>query len=401
MVREMVGTDVDADAWLDVEQFRKLVRAWQEHGHPESELCPRCLPALAEAVELYRGDFLAGFTLRDSVNFDDWQFFQAEGLRQELASALERLLRGHSALGAYQSAIPYARRWVALDPLHEPAQRELMRVYAQAGQRAAAVRQYAECQRVLELELGVSPEEETTLLFQAIKARRNVSGEAAPGLPQPVERRYSLPVQRTEYVQREAMLTEIDDRLRGLNRGQLAPVDPVGSGKTRLAPQAGADILSEAQLPNYEDGVFFVSLAPSQSLESIEPAAAPVFGISPPGTDAPRQQLRRHLRERALLLILDNFGDLLSPEPVPSDVEGSRERGGGGTRIRGSQSCSGPQDPGQFARGPVGVWRASLAGDRNGCPERPIDTCGCASRCRSTPCCPAVRSRCAPGPACF
>ena len=66
-------------------------------------------------------DFLTGFTLPDCPDFDEWQFFQMEGLRQDLASILERLMAGHRATGDYQQAIPYARRWLALDPLHEAA----------------------------------------------------------------------------------------------------------------------------------------------------------------------------------------------------------------------------------------------------------------------------------------
>jgi len=170
--RETIGLDPSADLCLDVDQFHSLLLAWQEHGHPETDVCPECLTALAEAVELYRGDFLEGFTLRDSPNFDEWQFFQTEGLRQELASALEQLVRGHSAQGVYESAIPYARRWVALDPLHEPAHRHLMQLYAWSGQRAAALRQYGECEQVLQEELGVPPEEETTQLYKAIKEKR-------------------------------------------------------------------------------------------------------------------------------------------------------------------------------------------------------------------------------------
>ena len=100
--------------------------------------------------------------MNGSENFDDWQFFQAESLRQELAQVLERLVRGHSAQGKYGAAIPYARRWVALDPLHEPAQQALMTAYAQAGQRAAALRQYQDCVRVLEEELGAPPSPETS-----------------------------------------------------------------------------------------------------------------------------------------------------------------------------------------------------------------------------------------------
>jgi DNA-binding SARP family transcriptional activator len=178
--RESVGTDPEADVWLDVAQFRGLLGAWQGHGHPESEVCPECLVALGEAVDLYRGDLLTGFSLRDSPAFDEWQFFQTESLRQELASALERLVRGHSALRNYEMAIVYARRWLALDPLHEPVHRCLMQLYAWSGQRSAALRQYGECARILAEELGVSPEEETSQLYKTIKAKRDLPPPEGP-----------------------------------------------------------------------------------------------------------------------------------------------------------------------------------------------------------------------------
>ena len=141
----------------------------QDPRAPEPEVCPECLPPLAEAATLYRDDFMAGFGLRDSVAFDDWQFFQAESLRRELAGALERLARGRGALGEWESAIAHARRWLALDTLHEPAHRLLMALYAWSDQRAAALRQYRECVRILGKELGVAPLEETTLLYHAIQ----------------------------------------------------------------------------------------------------------------------------------------------------------------------------------------------------------------------------------------
>jgi DNA-binding SARP family transcriptional activator len=105
-------------------------------------VCPDCSRLLTEAVTLYTDDFLAGFTLRDSPDFDEWQFFQAESLRQDLGAALEQLVRGLSAQDEYETAIPYARRWLSLDSLHEPVHRELMRLYAWSEQLAAAMRQY-------------------------------------------------------------------------------------------------------------------------------------------------------------------------------------------------------------------------------------------------------------------
>ena len=171
------------DLWLDMDQFRGLLAACGNHGHPVTTTCPACLPALSEAVTLYRGDFLVGFSLRDSPAFDEWQFFQAEALRQEAAAALERLARGHSAYGeeGRALAIPYARRWLALDPLHEPAHCLLMQLYAGTGQYAAALRQYAECVRVLNDELGVPPAEATVRLYETLKAQRLRVPPAEPG----------------------------------------------------------------------------------------------------------------------------------------------------------------------------------------------------------------------------
>jgi predicted ATPase/DNA-binding SARP family transcriptional activator len=161
--------------WLDVAHFNSLLAACRTHGHPPDEVCFDCLPLLNEAVTSYTDDFLAGFTLSDSAEFDDWQFFQTESLRQELASALERLVRGHSAQGDYEAAIRCARRWTSLDPLHEPAQRSLIYLYDQSGQPAAALRQYEEYTAILEKELGFPPEEETTTLYEAIKAKRRLA----------------------------------------------------------------------------------------------------------------------------------------------------------------------------------------------------------------------------------
>src|SRR6185295_9307512 len=74
--RDTIGLNASADLWLDVDRFTELLQSYQMHGHPETEVCATCLEMLTEAVELYRGDFLQGFTLNDSPGFDDWQFFQ-------------------------------------------------------------------------------------------------------------------------------------------------------------------------------------------------------------------------------------------------------------------------------------------------------------------------------------
>ncbi len=168
--RETVGLSSEASFWLDVDAFNHHLTVCRTHDHAPNETCPACLQPLTQAAKLYRDDFMAGFTLHDSSTFDDWQFFQADGLRRDLASVLERLVQYHSAQGDFSTAITYARRWLTLDRLHEPAHRALMQLYAWSGQRAAAHQQYQDCFHILEQELGVAPLEITTQLYQTIMA---------------------------------------------------------------------------------------------------------------------------------------------------------------------------------------------------------------------------------------
>jgi DNA-binding SARP family transcriptional activator len=125
---------------------------------------------LEDAAGLYRGDLLEGFSLRDSPQFDDWQAVQADALRTEYALVLSRLSATAERSGDLAGAVGYAKRHLAADPLHEPAHRELMRLYARSGDRSAALRQYRECARSLDRELGVAPSDETRALNEAIVA---------------------------------------------------------------------------------------------------------------------------------------------------------------------------------------------------------------------------------------
>lgn len=139
--------------WLDLDEFHKLA----SQGDTDS---------LTRAVDLARGDLLAGFGLRDSEAFDDWQRGAEEQMRREVGSVLERLAEALAPTDV-DAAISYARRWLALDPLQEAAHRSLMRLHAAKGDRAAAIRQYRDCVALLERELGVGPDEATTELYEA------------------------------------------------------------------------------------------------------------------------------------------------------------------------------------------------------------------------------------------
>ncbi|MDP9368650.1 MAG: AAA family ATPase [Chloroflexota bacterium] len=246
--RESVGLNGGGALCVDADRFDALLAQVRTHAHHGSEICPACLSALDEAVRLYRDDFLAGFTLRDSPEFDDWQFFQAESRRRDLAGALEQISRARGGRGEFDEAIAYARRWLALDPLHEPAHVWLMDLYASAGQHAAALRQYRTCAQVLQEELGVAPLEETTRLYQALKENRAappVSTRSPQTPASPIRQAPPLPSPEPPARQFDHPLVgrsgEWERLLAAYDRaasGHVALVEgEAGIGKTRLAEE--------------------------------------------------------------------------------------------------------------------------------------------------------------------
>jgi DNA-binding SARP family transcriptional activator len=123
--------------------------------------------ALAQAIELYRGDLLDGLTVQEPP-FEEWLMADRERLRELAVEALAGLLTAQRAAGAVDPALQTGLRLIALDPLQESVHRTLMRLYAQLGRRGSALHQYQLCVGVLQRELGVEPEEETKLLYQEI-----------------------------------------------------------------------------------------------------------------------------------------------------------------------------------------------------------------------------------------
>ncbi len=225
---------------LDIVAFRDLVAQSLAHGHDAGSVCDRCLTPLRAAVELHRGQFLAGFGLRDAPDFDDWQQLVGDELRRELAAALDRLATAEAAAGSGPAAIAQARRRLALDPLHEPAHRHLMELYANEGDRSAALNQYRECVRILHRELGVAPLETTTTLYRSIR-----EGTLEP-VVQPEPARPAAGTQEHPLVGRQRQWRALLDAYADVGPdGRLVVLEgEAGIGKTRL----GGELLAWARL---------------------------------------------------------------------------------------------------------------------------------------------------------
>ena len=270
--RSRVSLEIQ-DMWLDTARFHELISAARAHDHPADEVCRRCVSDLGEAAELSRGDFMSGFFLRDSPEFEDWMFFQTEELRRAVGEALERLVTGLIGAGELGPAVDIARRWLQLDPLHEPAHRALMRLYAWKNLRSKALSQYRECVLVLDRELGVPPLEETAALYRAIESGQLESPAPAP-TPQPAPEEPDPPasslIERL-LVGRERELGELLQAFAAASQqGCFVVVEgEAGVGKSSLVETAlgrlreqGAEILSARCYPG-EQGL---AMAPISQL---------------------------------------------------------------------------------------------------------------------------------------
>jgi hypothetical protein len=126
-------------------------------------------------VALYRGDLLEG-------QYQDWCLYERERLQQMYLTLLDKLMGYHTARQAYELALAFGTRILRYDRAHERTHRQLMRLHYLAGDRAAALRQYARCRAALAQELGVLPARTTLALYEQIRADQL----DAPPPPMPV-----------------------------------------------------------------------------------------------------------------------------------------------------------------------------------------------------------------------
>lgn len=188
-------------------------------------LCATHNPAqLAEAVTLYNGSFMAGFSLDEAPEYEAWQAEATRQLHAMFLDALERLTEHASAAGDSATAIRYAQQYLAVDELAEPMHRRLISLYVAAGDRSAALRQLDRCTIILERELGVSPLPETRAALN-----HNPTATARPVVP-------VLPSLDLPLAGRSAALARLHAEYERLARhgGVILIHGESGMGKSRL-----------------------------------------------------------------------------------------------------------------------------------------------------------------------
>lgn len=336
---DMTVSFAAADFWLDVALLEKPVGV---------EATPKELMAI---VAVYGGELLSGF-------YDDWVVWQRERQQSLFERKMEQLLDRLTAVHRWDDLLEWGERWLAFGHSSEAAYRALMVAHAGHGDlpRMAAV--YRRCVDALENDLGVEPSPQTRALFERLAHNQESDVLAATLFPLPYQLAeeagresqihqtqpawqppdsstavhaisealsdthphspppHNLPPQPNRFIGRDAEVTAVHYQLAYPTTRLLTLTGTGGTGKTRLCLQVAA-----AARPDFADGVWFVPLAAISDPTLVAATIARQLGLQEsPGMPPWPEVLADYLREKQLLLVLDNFEQIVTAAPLLADL---------------------------------------------------------------------------------
>ncbi|HVX45533.1 MAG TPA: BTAD domain-containing putative transcriptional regulator, partial [Mycobacteriales bacterium] len=294
---------IDPDA-VDAQQFTALARRGRQLL--EDDQAAAAVSTLRQALALWRGPALS-----DSTDAP-YATAVAERLAGERLSTHIDRIEADLRLGHYSEVVPELERLIETHPLRERLSSQLMTALYHTGRQADALTHYERTRTALSAELGVDPSPELQRIHLEL-----LRGELPERRPPPT----NLRAQLTSFVGRDA---EVQRLAEALSRSRLVSiVGPGGAGKTRLASEAAATMLTTAP-----DGVWFVGLAPIADAAEVAPAVLSTLGgrehslldrrpIAPADVE---DRLIAHIGQRRMLLVLDNCEHLVAAAAALADT---------------------------------------------------------------------------------
>ena len=286
---------------FDLHRFERVVASARTDGPSARSR------KLREALALFRGEPLSDFRYAE--------FAGPEALRLEelRLTVMEEQIEAELELGRHAEVVPQLERLVIDHPLRERMRAQLMLALYRAGRQADALQAFQETRTRLVGELGIDPGPALQRLERQIL---NHDPElAAPPKRSPASVRASLPRQPTPLIGRKREIEDVTELLRRPDVWLVTLTGTGGTGKTRLAVQAAAELVHA-----FADGVVFVGLASLQDPDLVLPTAAQALGVGAMSGDTLAEDLTRFLRNRELLLVFDNFEHLFTAAPSVADV---------------------------------------------------------------------------------
>ncbi|HLF26830.1 MAG TPA: AAA family ATPase [Anaerolineae bacterium] len=227
---EWVGLQLTDDR-CDARRFRQLVADGSGR-------------ALGEAVALYRGPLLQGFTLADAPLFEEWLRFEETSFSSAYLDALDRLATEAESRQAWAEAIGYVQPIIQVDALAEEAQQRLIRLYLCNGNAGQALRQYQQFETLLRRELGAAPSAQTQALFHEALPQRRGKISVAQTTHRPARGTQTLP-----FVGRDDLIARLLAIGQDVSAGHSVTVllqGDGGIGKTRLLDELAGRLSGES-----------------------------------------------------------------------------------------------------------------------------------------------------------
>lgn len=302
----------DLSYWVDVEAFVADARPCRASGN--GALAAPDAERLARSLALYQGDFLYGLEVHNAPLFEEWMLLERERLRRLALEVGQRLVAHYLATENDTAALAVCQRLLVIEPYSEEIHRYAMLLLARNGQRTAALQQYERCRQILAAELAVEPDAETLTLYEEIRSgtlRRRVPPPPPATVTLAARPRHQLPLPLSPFVGRTAEVEQLFALLQEPTCRLLTLVGPGGIGKSRLALQVAAQAADDGPT-RFPDGVFFVAATAMTALADLVPAIAVTLGLQFAGHLPVETQLLTYLRPRRLLLLLDNFEQLVT-----------------------------------------------------------------------------------------
>ncbi|HEU5477140.1 MAG TPA: BTAD domain-containing putative transcriptional regulator [Gaiellaceae bacterium] len=295
--RAVVGEDE-----LDLDRFERTLergRAALEAGRADD-----AAEDLREALAIWRGPALA------NVPEETRRAAEADRLEELRLTALELRYDAELACGRHDAVVAELEAVTAEQPYRERFLHQRMLALYRCGRQADALEVYRDARRILVEELGLEPSPALQELERAIL--RQDPSLAAPEAPTRSTR--PLPAPPTPLVGRRLELAAVSALFRDEGARLVTLTGPGGTGKTRLGVA-----VAHALEPELRDGAVFVSLAPLASPELVLPTIAEALEVQ-------EGEVHDHLRERRMLLVLDNFEQLLPAAPLVGELLSSAPR---------------------------------------------------------------------------
>ena len=240
ITRDSIGLNNASGIDLDLHTLQAawtLIHALPSREGLQGEVRRTLISQLQHAADVYRGGFLEEFTLRDTVDFDNWVGLQRSDWYSRIGQVFAWLSQMQSEEGAIEQAIATVDRWLSLDPLNEDIYLRLMQLHFSTGNRVAALKAYETCLAILMTELHVKPSPKMVALADVI---RNSSPPHRASMHEQTGRgtSSSRTLLEVPFVGRGAELTRLMTLYEKASSGQFQVVmieGEAGIGKSRLA----------------------------------------------------------------------------------------------------------------------------------------------------------------------